>query len=300
MNTVSQYSSSNGVSHSPSTIASSLVLADDIATTFETFTKQQAQLLFDNRVQQRSIRIDKVNEYRDLMNNGKWINRCRTQTPILFDKDGNLVGGQHRFFGYIKSDLITIEFPVARNVSANELPYQDANITRTTRDRVAMFYRMPTFKNITNATLIATIKIVMDYKNHNTGSKLNTSDPESIAKVGKDLQSVVIGLDQILNKKSIIVRHAAMVAAFLIAHDLMDSSKWNYCVTKTSNFEGLYHQDAMYSFRDFADHLPKGFSNEARWEVFIKTLFCLRAHERDEKVSRVIAQKSSLDAQTWK
>lgn len=294
MNTVT-----NGTSHTP-VQPQPVICVADVASTFESFTKKEAQALFDNRLQNRNIRTVKVNEYRDLMNSGKWVNRCRSQTPILIDRDGKLAGGQHRMLAFIKSDLTTIELPVARNISKDELPYQDANIARSVRDRVNMFEKLPVLHNITNTTLIASLKIVLDYKNATGTNKMNPADPETIAKVGKEVEAVLVSIDSLLNKRSFVIKYASMVAAFIVAHPLMDESKWEFCLEKTSNFENLQSNDPMYRFRDFTTSLPRGFSNADRWDVFLKSLFCLRAEQKDEKVNRVLAQQSVLDDQTWK
>jgi hypothetical protein len=148
--------------------------------------------------------------------------------------------------------------------------------------------------------LIAALKILIEYKNATSTTKLNPSDPETIAKVGKEVETVLVDMDVLLNKKSFIGKYASMIAAFLVANEFMDDAKWEFCLEKTSNFENLQSDDPMYRFRDFTSALPRGFSNADRWDVFLKSLFCLRAEQNGEKVNRVLAQKSVLDEQTWK
>jgi len=130
-------------------------------------------------------------------------------------------------------------------------------------------------------------------------ARRNASDPENIAMVVKEIQPAAISMDLLLNKKSIIIRHAAAVAAFFVAKDLMDTDKWEYCVIKTGDFEGLSHKDPMYNFRDFVGQLHKGYSNQDRWEVFLKTLYCLRAHQLNDKILRIYGQRTVLDSSTW-
>lgn len=274
---------------------------NDVVSVFETFTKQQAQDLFDNRIQNRNIRENKVNEYRDMMNTpGKWVGNNRAATPILLDKNGKLAGGQHRMKAFLKSDLQTIVFPVAKDVSKEELVYQDSNITRTTRDRINMWHQMPIVPAISASTLIAATKIIMQNKAMIAGTKSKHTDDESIADEAKLLTPVMIKLGNSLNKKSIITKHAAMVAGFIFAHDLMDPKDWDYCVEKTADFSNLNKHDPMYSFRDFVSGLPRGYSNDDRFDVFLKTLFCLRAQNNSDKVPRINAQKTVQDIQTWK
>jgi hypothetical protein len=276
------------------------ILPEDVASIFETFTKEEARALLDNKNTNRKRRRNIVNQYRDTMNNGNWINRCRTASPIIIDEDGKLRGGQHRLEAFWLSNLSAIEFPVARNVSKEEQPYQDGNIPRTVRDRVNMFEELPVLKNINNTTIVAASKIIVDHKNAINNSKLDRSDPKTIAQAAKEFESTLVVVDLRLTKESLIVKSAPAVAAFLVAHDLMEKAKWEFCLDKTSNFENLQLDDPMYRFRDFASKLPTSYTNGVRWEVFQKSLFCLRAQQNAEKIKSVLAQKTVLDTSTWK
>ena len=80
---------------------------------FKTFTKQEAQDILGKRLQQqRKLQPNWVNALTRKMDLGLWMPFDPSQSPIAFDRNRNLINGQHRLNAFIRSRLDTITMKV--------------------------------------------------------------------------------------------------------------------------------------------------------------------------------------------
>lgn len=245
---------------------------------YETFTKAEAQKLFDNRRKNRQLRPAGVLRYTKVMDAGQWRTHDRAQSPILIDKKGKLAGGQHRVAAFIKSDQETITFPVARDASDEEIKNQDACINRTFNDYVAMFHSLPKFNKITEAKVNAVGKIL---------SGQSSPTAEQVAETMINAQEAMKLVDALIGKAATVQRCAPLIAAFVRAHEVMDETVW---------------RDALVNFDENTNKkgspmalLASSLETRRQNELFLKALHALRATHDKQNVTELTADKAHLE-----
>jgi hypothetical protein len=239
---------------------------------YETFTKEQAQKLFDSQRKNRQLRNAGVLRYTKIMNDGEWRTHDRAQPPLLIDGNGKLAGGQHRIAAFLKSKLENIVFPVARNASEEEIKNQDAGINRTFNDYVAMFHDLPKFSNISEAKLNAVGKML---------SKESSPTAAQVAETIIDSQSVLQLIDDMIGKAATVQRYAPLIAAFVLAHGVMTESVWKDALT---NFDGgTNEKDSPMAL------LSKSLDTRRQNELFLKALHALKATHDEDDISELTA-----------
>lgn len=245
---------------------------------YESFTKDQAQRLFDNRRKNRQLRSVGVSRYAKLMSDGQWRTHDRAQPPILIDEKGKLAGGQHRVAAFIESKLASITFPVARNASEEEIKNQDAGINRTFNDYVAMFHNLPKFSNISEAKLNAVGKLL---------SKKSNPTAAQVAETIIDSQSVLQLIDDMIGKEATVQRYAPLVAAFVIAHGEMTESVWKDAVI---NFDsGTNEKDSPMAL------LSRSLDTRRQNELLLKALHALKATHNEDDISELTPDVAHLN-----
>lgn len=244
---------------------------------YESFTKAQAQKLFDNRRKNRQLRNAGVLRYTKIMNDGQWRTHDRAQPPILIDEKGKLAGGQHRVAAFIKSNLESLTFPVARNASEEEIRNQDAGINRTFNDYVAMFHSLPKFNKITEAKLNAVGKILSAQSNPTAAQ---------VAETIIDAQSVLQLIDDMIGKVATVQRYAPLIAAFVLAHGKMTESMWRDALT---NFDsGTNEKESPMAL------LSRSLDTRRQNDLFLKTLHALQATQNEDEISELTADPVHL------
>lgn len=247
------------------------------AINYETFTKEQAQELFDDRRKNRQVRTAGVSRYTKMMNDGQWRIYDRAQAPLLIDAKGRLAGGQHRVDAFLKSNLTSIVFPVARNASEEEIRNQDAGINRSFNDYVAMFHDMPEFSNISEAKLNAVGKILLN-KSSPTAAQVVETIVES--------QSVLQIINDMIGTKATVQRYAPLIAAFVCSHGVMTESVWKDALT---NF------DSSTNAKNSPMALLAGSLDTRRQnELFLKALHALKASHEGEDIAELVADEAHL------
>lgn len=247
------------------------------AIAYETFTKEQAQKLFDSRRKNRQLRGAGVLRYTKIMNDGQWRTHDRAQAAILVDEKGRLAGGQHRIAAFLKSNLKNITFPVARNASEEEIRNQDAGINRTFNDYVAMFHTLPKFDKISEAKLNAVGKILSPEANPTAAQ---------VAEAIIDAQSVLQLIDNMIGKTATVQRYAPLIAAFVLAHGVMTETTWREALT---NFDsGTNEKDSPMAL------LSKSLDTRRQNDLFLKALHALHATEDEERIDELTADEAQL------
>lgn len=79
----------------------------------------------------RNVRQSKVDEYANAMVNGRWIEQ--TGESIKFDRQGNLIDGQHRLLALIQANL-SIRFLVITHLEHEAFKVIDTNLSRSGGD----------------------------------------------------------------------------------------------------------------------------------------------------------------------
>jgi len=85
----------------------------------------------------RRLKPTVANFYARQMREGKW--RQDSPEPLIFDRDGNLINGQHRLEGVVRGD-VPIRFLVARGVDTATRLSLDTGISRTGADALQIEY----------------------------------------------------------------------------------------------------------------------------------------------------------------
>jgi hypothetical protein len=96
-----------------------------------TFTPQMAKDALANNKGNRSLRKGKMEQYARLMESGDWVDRH--PQSISFDKNGNLIDGQHRLTAQIQADK-TITYLVVEEQDPEVQVSIDSGIIRNPRD----------------------------------------------------------------------------------------------------------------------------------------------------------------------
>ena len=97
-------------------------------------TPEMARKWLDNNCINRAISHPRVEMYARDMEAGKWL---LNGEPIVFNKDGNLVNGQHRLTAIIKSG-ITVKMLVIKGVENSDGVIYDRGRSRSTSDTLVM------------------------------------------------------------------------------------------------------------------------------------------------------------------
>ena len=107
----------------------------DLTFAVEVVTPEQALAwLNDHNTLNRKIREATVEAYARDMLEGRWE---MTAEPLKFDRDGNLLDGQHRLHATARSG-VSVTFPVARNVTAEAQRVMDTGTKRQTHDQLRL------------------------------------------------------------------------------------------------------------------------------------------------------------------
>lgn len=126
--------------------------------------------LSTNTKNQRNVTINHVNHLTQQMESGQWL---LTGEPIIFDKLGKLINGQHRMHAVVKSGA-SIQFLVIRGVEPESFMAIDRGKTRTNGNIFAI-------NGTQNSTLIASATMgVINYRrallaNEGKGGSLNSA-----------------------------------------------------------------------------------------------------------------------------
>ena len=92
-----------------------------LETTVEIINPQEAQAYLDNNAKHRPIKMKKVYEYMEEMQDGKW--RLNGKT-ICFDTNGRLLNGQHRLSAVVLSG-VSLTTVVVRGLDPELVPSKE-------------------------------------------------------------------------------------------------------------------------------------------------------------------------------
>lgn len=119
----------------------------------------------------RNINRNRVRGMVSDMAEGRWLLNAQ---PIIFDKDGNLLDGQHRLSAVVASGVPT-EFSVCYGADSSMMPVIDHVASRTTADLLSI-------EGYQNAAIIAAIaRKIVAYKNGSRSIASNSSNSSSAA-----------------------------------------------------------------------------------------------------------------------
>lgn len=257
----------------------------DVVSRFELFTKEQLQKLFDERGTNRPLRGTVVREYSKRMDTGTWKPRLKSELPILIDKSGKLRGGQHRIAAAIKSKKITFEFPVARDVSEDDVTNQDAGSNRTFSDRAVMFHGLGSYPKISVNKLSAIGRLIVEAKG-------NKALPESVADEVSDKSQALSALDSHLSKDGRLIKSAPLLAACAFAYEIMDNNLWVESIIRIDQGIDVVANSPIHKLRILTD---KASATRRQNELFLKALGALKSVHKNENVSYLTANKKHLE-----
>jgi hypothetical protein len=96
-----------------------------------TITPRMAEKMLEHNHANRKIRKTVVAKYALDMANDRW--RLKGQTPILLDRQGNLVNGQHRLAACVQSGA-SFQTYIIHNAEAEDVDMADSGLNRTLGD----------------------------------------------------------------------------------------------------------------------------------------------------------------------
>jgi hypothetical protein len=100
---------------------------------WELITPELAAVLLERNDNNRNRRSDRVDKYGRAMSLGDW---GLTGQPIIIDRNGNLMDGQHRLMAVVDTG-ISVWFLVVRGVDPELMPLVDKGLARTAGDAFA-------------------------------------------------------------------------------------------------------------------------------------------------------------------
>jgi hypothetical protein len=210
----------------------------DTRVKMETFTKEEAKVLFATNIKNRDIRPQVIREYKGRMNAGKWP-PLENESPILIDKFSRQRGGQHRVLAYIESNLDTISFPVLRDATEEEIAAQDSGLNRSFNDRVCMYHRVQKYKHITKSKVTAANRLLVEAFNVK-------ATPALVAEEANKHQEAMSKLDALLSDTGILRDRAPLLAAFIYSYNMMDRNKWERSVKQIDQGLNITENSSMH------------------------------------------------------
>lgn len=108
-------------------------LYPNISTSTEFIEGEQAKTLLISNFGNRFPNARRVAEYARAMSSGEW----GLGDPLMFDKFGNLLNGQHRLMAVVRSG-VPVEFIVVRGLEPDSKKYLDTGMSRTVAQILTM------------------------------------------------------------------------------------------------------------------------------------------------------------------
>lgn len=257
----------------------------NVVSKFESFTKDQLIKLFDERGVNRPLRNSVVREYSKKMDSGSWKSRLKSELPLLIDKAGKLRGGQHRVAAAIKSKLSSFEFPVAREVSEDDVLNQDAGSNRTFSDRAVMFHALKPLSHITVSKLSAIGRLIVSAKG-------NKPTPELVAKEMANHSKALSALNSHLSNNGRLINSAPLLAACIFAYEIMDNNLWAESVIRLDQGIDIIANSSIHKLRILTD---KKTATRRQNELFLKAVGAFKCVHKNENVSYLTANKKHLE-----
>jgi hypothetical protein len=96
-----------------------------------TITPRMAEKMLEHNHSNRKVRKTVVAKYALDMANDRW--RLKGQTPILLDREGNLVNGQHRLMACVQAGS-SFQTYIIRNAEIEDVDIADTGLNRTLGD----------------------------------------------------------------------------------------------------------------------------------------------------------------------
>lgn len=163
-------------------------------------TPEMAKGFLEKNHANRNLRQNKVQQYTKDMMSGEW----NILTQISFDRDGNLLDGQHRLASVVKSGE-TIEFIVVRGEDSDSIGY-DRGSLRSLSDSMVMSGMN---KTLAQKRTVATIRYILI-----EAFGLNTVTDRMVINYAEKYQDELINSSAISGKGS---NHALCYKASIIA-----------------------------------------------------------------------------------
>lgn len=98
--------------------------------TIETITPERAKRYLEHNKTNRALRLGRVNQYAIFMRRDEWL---MTGDPLVFDKDGNLIQGQHRLAACVQADT-PFTTAILRGADTECYAVLDSGLGRTVGD----------------------------------------------------------------------------------------------------------------------------------------------------------------------
>lgn len=105
---------------------SKIELYPNVVTSTESIGVEQAKTLLASNFKNRSPNTRRVGEYARAMQSGEW----GLGDPLMFDKYGDLINGQHRLMAVSRSGC-NVEFIIIRGLEPESKKYIDTGMSRT-------------------------------------------------------------------------------------------------------------------------------------------------------------------------
>lgn len=157
----------------------------------ELITPEKAREYLGNQFRNRAIRKTKIRDYVRQMKIDKWL---LNGEPLIFDKNGRLIDGQHRLTAVIEADTPQM-FDIRRNVDASAAATIDTGASRR------MFEQLTIGKLTVNSQQLGVMQNIYSTVGLSQHINKRTDKYDSVNRMG----STVFSTDAVLNRQ--IVTH---------------------------------------------------------------------------------------------
>lgn len=225
--------------------------------TFELVTPEFAAIVLrDKNKNNRQIRTERVNQYVRDIKRGDW---KVTHQGIAFDKEGNLIDGQHRLSAVVKAN-IPVYMMVCRNVDHQAAAVVDIGQKRTAGQNIQLTFGKTGQPHLTENSQTAGIrKLILFNDPDRSGNSVSTLDYMVFSAKYEDHLRTVYNINHtsLANQKSADITAANLAA--LISGEQADVVTAANEAFGRANAKGVdrnkYNVDAALKLRHYLDEL---------------------------------------------
>lgn len=259
---------------------------------WEKITPEIAQdWLSKHNTKNRRLRRTTVIGYARDMKIGEWI---PNHQGIAFDKDGNLLDGQHRLAAIVMSG-VTIPCLIARNVPTKAEGAMAATMDTIDRGAARSVADMLFLNHGATDSLAVTAicALLANIAARDSGRSKKMSTPQALAVMDIWKPHIAFAVEN--RAKTLGIRSAPVMAAIAFARPVKIKAVEQFYLSLVSG-EGLFKNDPCHTLRNYLiDKTSFAKSGGDRLTLVDAILTALHAHIKGEKMSRVSVNQEAVE-----
>jgi hypothetical protein len=258
-----------------------LVGPGDVKVHFEEVTPSIAEQWLKQRAPNRPVRAGAVDKYADAVASDNWLINGDT---IRFDKDDNLIDGQHRLHAIVKSGR-TVTMIIIEGLEPAAKTTIDDNVPRSHADRLIWFDGQTRGRNV--AAIVAVIRMAV----YNSDAKVGY---HRIKEVVDAYRSGIEWATKAVPGARHYLAVSPIFAAIAYAYDVNPEKVADF-VDQVATGVDLKPKSATLEFFKWASSTKFGSKGAHRIAVFYKTLRAIQSHIEGREVANITGGRTVLN-----